>query len=164
MITSFLHNARLLTTTFGIIPLLYGSLGLEYRTEEPLQADDIDILIPETFLTDRWPEFISILTQNGYTLTDEHEHTFEKDGLHYSYASLEELETFAGISADAIPMLREDGIIFRLLTLEQYLAVYTVSVKDGYRIDVRGKKDAEKIALIRKKLKMLARPMDKTDP
>ena len=41
-----LENARLLSDKFGIVPLLYGSLGLEYLTGDDLGADDIDILVP----------------------------------------------------------------------------------------------------------------------
>ena len=38
------------------------------------------------------------------------------------------------------------------MTLAQYLQVYRASAKDGYRVEVRGKKDGEKIALIEKLL------------
>ena len=41
-----LENARLLSDKFGIVPLLYGSLGLAYLTGDDLGADDIDILVP----------------------------------------------------------------------------------------------------------------------
>ena len=46
----------------------------------------------------------------------------------------------------------ESGAQFKVLSLEQYLKVYTASSKDGYRINVRKKKDAEKIIMIRKHL------------
>lgn len=91
---AFFENARLLYKAFQITPLMYGSLGLEYLTGENLNADDLDILIPEIFITDRWNEFCTMLEENGYTLTDEHEHTFVKDGIEYSYASIENLEPF----------------------------------------------------------------------
>ena len=45
--TKFLQNAQLLNSHFRIIPLIYGSLGLEEITSEDLNSDDIDILIPE---------------------------------------------------------------------------------------------------------------------
>ena len=41
-----------------------------------------------------------------------------------------------------------DGVRFMLLSLEQYLAVYKQSSKDGYRVNVRQKKDADKIKFI----------------
>ena len=98
----FLQNARLLSDTLGIVPLLYGSLGLEYLSGDDLAADDIDILIPKTFITDRWSEFKGILESYGYILTDAHEHTFVREGVSYSYADVEDLETFAGIRCEEI--------------------------------------------------------------
>ena len=98
----FLDNARLLQKSFDITPLLYGSLGLEYLTGEDLNSDDIDILIYEKYLTDRQDEFRDTLEKEGYVLADEHEHTFCKDGVCYSYASIEELYSFAGISESEI--------------------------------------------------------------
>ena len=148
----FLENTRLLSDTWGIVPLLYGSLGLEYLTGEALCPDDIDILIPTVFLTERWEEFQAVLEARGYVLTDRREHTFEKNGVCCAYACLEELETFAGIREAEISVVAHGGTQFRLLSGEQYQRVYTASAKDGYRADVRGKKDAEKLAVIRRYL------------
>lgn len=147
-IDAFFENARLLQEKMQIVPLLYGSLGLEYLTKENLGADDIDILIPEIYLAEQWSVFRAMLERNGYRLIDVHEHTFEKDGIHFSYACLEELELFAGISESDIAIFEANHIQFRLLTLEQYLKVYTASSKDGYRMNVKEKKDQEKIDLI----------------
>ena len=148
----FIENARLLSDKFNIVPLLYGSLGLEYLTGDVLGADDIDILIPHVFITDRWQEFKAVLEEHGYVLVDEHEHTFVRDGVVYSYADIEDLESFAGISTEDIEMREADGVRFLLLSLEQYLAVYQKSSKDGYRVNVRQKKDADKIRFIESKL------------
>lgn len=149
----FLDNTQLLQQSFAITPLLYGSLGLEYLTGEDLNADDIDILIPQVYIKEKWSEFKETLQKNGYILTDEHEHTFCEDGVCYSYASIEELETFAGISVSQIEVKKERNASFRILSLEQYLTVYEKSSKDGYRVDVRNKKDEEKIKFIKEKLK-----------
>ena len=149
----FFDNAKLLFDQFGIIPLMYGSLGLEYLTGENLNSDDIDILIPGVFINEKWAELKTFLADNGYVLVDEHEHAFQKDGVCYSYASFEELETFAQIHLSDIACKQDFGVRFKLLSLEQYLKVYTASSKDGYRINVRQKKDADKILLIEKHLK-----------
>ena len=149
----FFENANLLFDRFEIVPLMYGSLGLEYITNEDLNADDIDILIPEVFIHEGWNEFKSFLTSEGYALLDEREHTFEKNGISYSYASIEELQAFAGITLSDIERRCNNGIPFRVLSLEQYLKVYRTSSKDGYRINVREKKDNDKIAFIEKQLK-----------
>ena len=148
----FLQNARIMSDKFNIVPLLYGSLGLEYLTGDALDADDIDILVPRVFITDRWQEFKAVLEEHGYVLVDEHEHTFVRDGVAYSYADIEDLESFAGINTEAIEMHEIDGVRFMLLSLEQYLAVYKQSSKDGYRVNVRQKKDADKIRFIESKL------------
>ena len=148
----FLENSRLLSDKFGVVPLLYGSLGLEYLTRDVLGVDDIDMLVPRVFITERWHEFKSLLEAQGYVLADEHEHTFARDGVAYSYADIEDLETFSGIHMKDIEMREADGVRFLLLSLEQYLAVYQKSSKDGYRVNVRQKKDADKIKFIESKL------------
>ena len=148
----FLENTRFLSDKFSMVPLLYGSLGLEYLTDDDLSADDIDILVPRVFITERWHEFKALLEAQGYVLADEHEHTFVCDGVSYSYADIEDLESFAGINTETIEMHEIDGVRFMLLSLEQYLAVYRQSSKDGYRIDIRQKKDADKIRFIESKL------------
>ena len=148
----FLENAWLLSDKFDIVPLLYGSLGLEYLTGDILDADDIDILVPRVFITNRWQEFKAVLEEHGYVLVYEHEHTFARDGVAYSYADIEDLESFVGIRMKDIEMREADGVRFMLLTLEQYLAVYQKSSKDGYRVNVRQKKDADKIRFIESKL------------
>ena len=150
----FFENAKLLYDKFGIVPLMYGSLGLEYITNENLNAYDIDILISEIFITDRWNEFKDFLISEGYVLIDEHEHTFQKNNISYSYASIEELKSFTGIELSDIDQRCSNGIKFKLLSLEQYLKVYRASAKDGYRITVREKKDNDKIAFIEKQLKL----------
>ena len=149
----FFENAKLLSDMFGIIPLMYGALGLEYITNENLNSDDIDILIPDIFVNERWNEFKNVLTENGYVLIDEHEHSFLIDRVCYSYASFEELESFAKINLSDIECKSDLGVNFKVLSLEQYLKVYTSSFKDGYRINVRKKKDADKILFIQKHLK-----------
>ena len=148
----FLENARLLSDKLGIVPLLYGSLGLEYLTGEDLGTDDIDILVPRVFIADRWQEFKAVLETQGYVLTDAHEHTFVRDGVAYSYADIEDLESFAGIRAEDMKIREVNGVRFLFLSLKQYLAVYQKSSKDGYRVNVRQKKDADKIRFIESKL------------
>lgn len=148
----FFENAKLLFEKYGVLLLMYGSLGLEYITDENLNADDIDILIPEVFVTKRWDEFKNTMEEVGYVLVDEHEHTFQKNDISLSYASIEELEPFAKINLSEITEHCENGVSFKLLSLEQYLQVYHASAKDGYRVNVREKKDYDKITFIEKHL------------
>lgn len=149
----FLENAEMLNDKFNIVPLLYGSLGLEVLTNTSLNVDDIDILIPQVFVTgDKWKEFKSFLESHGYTLIDEHEHTFCKDDVDYSYASIDGLKEFADIDVCDIEIRNISGTKFMLLSLAQYLKVYQKSSLDGYRMNVKEKQDNQKIEFIKKKL------------
>ena len=145
----FLQNAEMINNKFNIVPLLYGSLGLEVLTNSSLNADDIDILVPQVFVTgERWTEFKTFLETKGYTLIDEHEHTFRKYGVEYSYASAEGLKEFAYIDICDVEIRDISGTEFMLLSLEQYLKVYQKSSQDGYRTNVKEKQDNRKIELI----------------
>lgn len=149
----FLQNAEILNDKFNIVPLLYGSLGLELLTNSSLNADDIDILIPQVFVTgDKWKEFKLFLESHGYTLINEHEHTFRKDCVDYSYASVESLKEFADIDICDIEIRNISGTKFMLLSLEQYLKVYQKSSLDGYRINVKEKQDKQKIEFIKRRM------------
>lgn len=143
----------MLNNKFNIIPLLYGSLGLEVLTNSSLNANDIDILIPQVFVTgDRWEEFKSFLESCEYVLIDEHEHTFCKDDVDYSYASIDGLKDFANIDICDIEIRNVSVTKFMLLSLEQYLKVYQKSSQDGYRMNVKEKQDNQKIEFIKKLL------------
>lgn len=150
---NFLQNAKELNKEFGIIPLIYGSLGLGLLLEKELNPDDIDILIPEHFIKEDWSLFKARLERLGYQLIDEHEHTFLKGTTKYSYASIEDLFPFAGIPESEINIYQKEDIKYKLLTLEQYLKVYERSSLDGYRINKKEKKDFEKIEYIKQALK-----------
>ena len=152
---NFLENAKLLNEQFRIVPLLYGSLGLENITEADLHSDDIDILIPEEFVTgENWLPFMQFLEANGYTLIDEHEHTFIKEDIEYSYASIENLKSFANIDPRDIGIYEKSGVRYKSLSLDQYLTVYQRSLEDDYRVNVFKKKaqDEEKISFIKSKM------------
>ena len=149
MKNEFLRIAGLLNEKLGVIPLLFGSLGLEQRLHTDLNADDIDVLIPEVFLGDEWDSIVTVMENDGYVLYDPHEHAFEKAGVSVAFASIESLQPFAGVDTDKIPVMGEAGVRYLLLELRDYLKVYTASSKDGYRKNVKNKQDEEKIELIK---------------
>lgn len=149
----FLYIAKLLNEKLHVVPLLFGSLGLEQRLHTNLNADDIDVLIPDVFLKEKWDSVVTIMNDNGYVLYDLHEHAFEKSELSFAFASIESLAPFAGIDLTKIPIIEEKGVRYYLLELQDYLKVYMASSKDGYRKSKKNKKDEQKIELINKKLK-----------
>ena len=144
----FLHIAKELNEKLNIVPLLFGSLGLEQRLHISLNAEDIDVLIPEEFLKEKWQRIVEVMQDDGYKLYDYHEHAFEKDGLSLAFASIESLKPFANVDISKIPLINENGIRYFLLELEDYLKVYTASSLDGYRKNIKNKQDNQKINLI----------------
>ncbi len=149
----FIRIAGSLNERLNIVPLLFGSLGLEQRLDMELDADDIDVLIPEMFLNEKWDSIAALMNDAGYTLYDLHEHAFEKSGLSVAFAEIESLPSFAGIDIKQIPVIDEAGVRYRLLDLHGYLKVYTASAKDGYRKNVKNKQDEQKIELIKTALR-----------
>ena len=148
----FLYIAGLLNEKLHVVPLLFGSLGLEQRLNTDLNADDVDVLIPEAFLNEKWDSIVSLMNENGYVLYDLHEHAFEKSGLSIAFASIESLTPFAGIDPAKIPVIEEMDVRYYLLDLQDYLKVYTASSNDGYRKNIKNKNDVQKIELICKAL------------
>jgi hypothetical protein len=149
----FLRVTRYLNTEMGINPLLFGSLGLEQRLEISLHADDIDVLIPHTFIYEKWGMFNKKIEELGYYLTDLSEHEFSNNIYKLSFSYIESLQPFAGINVEDIEIIDSENANYMLLTLKQYLAVYEASSKDGYRRNKNNNKDMEKINLIKKHLK-----------
>ena len=147
----FLSVAARINEELQTTPLLFGSLGLERRLGMSLQSDDIDVLLPERFLGRDWPRLISLMHALGYTLRDEAEHEFVSGEFRMAFAAIENLEPFAGVNIQKIPLCN-DNAAYLLLDLEDYLRVYTASSRDGYRRDVKNKQDQQKINLIRNAL------------
>lgn len=148
----FLRIAALINSELGATPLLFGSLGLERRLGADLSADDIDVLLPERWLKSDWGALTAFMNRDGYALCDKAEHEFTKGGFKVAFAVIESLGPFAGVDISAVPVVSERGARYYLPALEDWLKVYTASSKDGYRRDVRGKKDGAKIELIRRAL------------
>jgi phosphoribosylanthranilate isomerase len=152
---NFLENAKLLNGRFRVVPLLYGSLGLEQITEANLHSNDINILIPEEFITgDKWLALIDFLEENGYTLIDENTHAFTKEDIEYSYAPIEELKTFAGIDPKDIGIYEKSGVRYKSLSLDQYLTVYQKSQEKYHNANIQDKKaqEEEKVSFIKSKM------------
>lgn len=146
----FLHIASLINQILDTTPLLFGSLGLEKRLNKSLNADDIDVLIPEKILTLYWEKLIEVMEHDGYHLCNVKEHEFIKNSIRVAFAPIEGLEAFAQVDISSIPLIEENGTRYYLLELEDYLKVYRASSKDGYRRNVKNKQDQQKIDLIKK--------------
>ena len=150
--SEFIRIACTLNRRLQITPLLFGSLGLERRLGISLNADDIDVLVPERFIKDDWSNLVSLMREEGYCVIDQAEHEFEKSGIRIAFAGIESLKPFAGIDISVIPVMSDFGAHYHLLDLADYLKVYTASSKDGYRKNVKNKQDQYKIDIIKQAL------------
>ncbi|MDF2544958.1 MAG: hypothetical protein K0S47_4676 [Herbinix sp.] len=156
----FLDLAKKLNKKFSVIPLLQGSLGLKMLVHDDLNPSDIDIAVPQHLyrFPERWNDLLSFMLKEGYVLTDLHEHFFQKGEIGVNFSAIDgvggipSLEVFADIDVREIPILETDGAFYKLMTLEQYIKVYSRSLEDNYRADESGHKDQNKIDILKKAL------------
>jgi len=142
----FLKVAKILNDK-NIVPVLYGSLGL-YQIIKPLsEIDDIDMLVSDEWLKDRWPEFKAYLESHGFRMDDEHEHEFSHPDIKgwIAFASIQESHIHSGLNRDDLQEVVHDGVNYLVLTPEQYLRAYRACLKDSYRQSKKGDADLIKI-------------------
>lgn len=155
-VIEFIRIAKHLNTELGILPLLFGSLGLQQYVDEDLQADDIDILVPGEYVQNKWFILKSIMESLGYDLVDEDEHKFKRfdrtsnEKFEVGIAIIESLAGFAGIQMNNIGAAQFNNTEYKFLSIKQYLKVYSASVKDSYRADKNNCKDERKILILKK--------------
>lgn len=148
----FLEVAGALNKSFNIIPILSGSLGLYRVIQMPGVINDVDVLIPDKFVNERWEELIKLMKDSGFGLKDEHEHEFERENEFVAFAAEQDLKEIIGVSPDELKVSDVGRIEFKELSPEQYLRLYQFSLRDNYRQEKRGTADQEKITLIKKYL------------
>jgi len=144
----FLEVSRLLNT-HGIVPILYGSLGLWKIIGEFDKANDIDILVPKKFIKEKWNFLIDLVNKINFKLKDEHEHEFIRDSEIIAFARQEDLEERLQINPKKLKISEINGVRFKELNPQQYLATYQFMLRDEYRQEKRGKEDKRKIILIK---------------
>jgi hypothetical protein len=69
----FLELAKHLNNELGIIPVLYGSLGLQMISGLDFSPRDIDVLVPWEFIDAKWDDLRKTVEKLGYELVDLHE-------------------------------------------------------------------------------------------
>lgn len=137
-VNNFLSNNR-------IDSILYGSLGVSVYLGNFKEFSDIDLLVSDTYLKDKWSELITIMNNNGFKLINEHEHEFSNDQnikVAFAKQSILEKDKICNPQKD-IQLHYIYGTAIKTLSKEAFIRAYTISAKDGYRKDVRGKKDLD---------------------
>jgi len=139
----------------NIIPILFGSLGL-YKAINKLERriNDIDILVPDEFVKEKWNELNGTMKQLDFILKDEGEHEFERDGELVAFGKTNDLINLARVYPKDLEVIEENDAKFKKLSPEQYLMCYKYMLRDDYRQEKRGNADKEKIKLIEDYLKL----------
>jgi len=146
----FLEVARKVNDFFNVIPILYGSLGLYKIIGEYSECSDIDILIPDEFVNERWNELIDLMEKMGFKLKDEHEHEFIRGSEIVAFAKQDDLIKRIELDPNKLIVSNINNIKFKELLIKNYLSVYRLMLRDDYRQKKRKKADQEKIDLIEK--------------
>ena len=144
----FLKVCKKLNTELQIIPVLFGSLGLEVLCRENFNADDIDVLVPNKYLDSFWDDFKKLIEENEYVFIDLHEHEFIKGNIKLAFAAEESLVDFADVDYHNLNIINDEGSKYKLLNSQEYLRVYKKSYKDSYRRDKNNGKDKDKIEFL----------------
>lgn len=148
--------------SIDIIPVLMGSVGMEYITHRAWQPSDIDIHVPgdprgwqapDNVRIDQWPQIEKAMTNIGYQLYDLDEHDMRCADFRVGFGNITTLPTFAGIPLQALPLRQYDGAQFKLPTAAQFLKIYQASSKDSYRNEQNNDKDFLKIDFLKQILK-----------
>lgn len=126
--SAFLEIAKVLNK-YGIVPTLYGSLGL-YRIVGQLdEINDIDIVIPNKNLIDGLDELIKIITEVGYKQDVPYPHEFTKGDGSIGFEPENELVAELGTNLEELKITEIDGAKFKELAPKDYLLVYQRNLK-----------------------------------
>lgn len=144
----FLRITSHLNSDLNITPVLYGSLGLSRILNKSLDSKDIDILVPQKYITTKWKSLIRSLQKINYQLTNEEEHEFIYLDNRLGVAFEEDLFPFAKVDHKNLKIISDKSAAYKILDISQYKKVYEISKNDSYRSQKNNKKDIEKIRLI----------------
>jgi len=114
----------------GIIPTLYGSLGLYRLIGQLDEIDDIDIVIPEIYAKEKLSELLEILRSIGYQQDKTYPHEVFKDGQQIGFELEEELKEFTGIDLSTYKTTKINNAEFKELHQDDYLKIYSKALKE----------------------------------
>ena len=146
----FLRVCISMNKKLNIVPVLFGSLGLEVLTQHDFYADDIDVLVPGVFHDQSWDKLKRIIESLGFEFVDLHEHEFKKENIKLAFGIEESLLEFADVDFNTLEIIKDENAKYKLLNAEEYLRVYKASYEDSYIRDKNNGKDMEKIIYLEK--------------
>jgi hypothetical protein len=140
----FLFRILEILNELNIKPVIYGSFGVSAYLGNFKNFEDLDILIEDEFVNNKWDEFRKLFESKGFSLINGKEHEFELNGKKVGFSSKDILIRDKIINDYSWLVQYKNENAFTL-TPEDFLKAYKFSVKDGYRINTRSKKDTDVI-------------------
>lgn len=120
---TFLEIAQALNR-HGIVPILYGSLGLYKIIGELDEIGDIDITIQNKYLEKEFSELMKIMAEIGYSQDKIYPHEFTKGEGQIGFEPENELVEDTGVDVKNLKITKINGAEFQELTPEHYLIIY----------------------------------------
>ncbi len=148
------HKLKILLKTikilneFKITPIVYGSFGLSLKLNKDLRANDLDLILPDQFVKDRWNEFVSKMKKADFILKNNSQCEFSKEGEVVGFDLENEVESL--IDCKNLKEVEMEKVKFKELSSQQHLQFYEKLSLDSKRN--KRKADCEKIELIKEYL------------
>lgn len=136
----------------GIVPILYGSQGVSLYVGQFTRFGDIDLLVDTKWINEQWQVLIAKMGEIEFELIDEHEHEFaDHSSTTVAFAANDILvrDGISGSVRNAIQTLEVNNTEIHTLKPEVFLKAYEFSALDGYRKEIRNKKDSIVINLLK---------------
>ena len=140
----------------GIDTILYGSLGVSVYLGNFRDFDDIDLLVDNIYMEEKWGTLKDLMLKNGFQITDEKEHEFiNVREVKVAFAEKDVLieDHICDPLTDTVTIYL-DGVTVKTLKPECFIKAYTFSSTDGYRIEKRGDSDLNIVKKLQKKLRV----------
>lgn len=156
-----------LLNSLGIVPMLFGSMGLEHRLNVDLNVQDLDVsILKSDFIKNKY-KIRKLMLDSGYELLQESNMslTFYIDGIEVEFyyfdkdecgnilIDVKSLSDIAVLSLNGVEVFHKGSVSYMLPSLPDYLKIYTAFSKSLIRKQM-GKcdKDLQKIRLIQEAL------------
>ena len=138
----FLQIARELNK-HDVVPTIYGSLGLYRITNQQDEINDIDIIISNMNLVDKFIELEKIMSVVGFERDPYYKHEFIKGEERVGFEPEDELKEWS-INVNNLKITEVEGVRFKELSAKDYLKVYNRTLQrwENKVLSIKGKVSA----------------------
>lgn len=135
----------------GVEVVVYGSQGVAMHLGRFKVPGDLDLLVEDEWVGRRIDRLTAILGTFGFSASDASEHEYRNEAgfeVAFTAQSILQRDGVAIPDEDPFVSVRVGGEILRTLSASAFRRAYAFSLQDGYRLEQRGKNDAQVLALL----------------